>query len=156
MAKIDIFIECKSCGGSGLYKGMCERDKCAVVCTTCKGTGKQRYIMEYEPFIKRKIRGDVERVFGNTCGFVHGDEDYTEDNGNVIEFSKGGVAYDEWLNGTEPLPMEKLYCPKMWTGQEWNSPTCQKNCRPGRSIYNCPMHKSMGQCWKEYKKARKK
>lgn len=37
---IKIECECNACKGTGLYVGMAERDGAAVVCYTCKGTGK--------------------------------------------------------------------------------------------------------------------
>lgn len=33
-----IIIECQACKGTGLYKGMAERDGAAVVCSHCHGT----------------------------------------------------------------------------------------------------------------------
>ena len=39
---IEFDCECESCKGTGLYVGMAEREGSAVVCHTCKGTGKTR------------------------------------------------------------------------------------------------------------------
>ena len=41
--KRTIVIECQACGGTGLYKGMAERDGAAVVCSCCNGTGKTEF-----------------------------------------------------------------------------------------------------------------
>jgi len=150
MAKIEMDITCQSCKGTGLYSGMGESKNCAVVCWKCKGTGKYRYVFEYEPFVERVLRNDIERVFARTCGIKHGAEDYQQKNGDLIEFSKGGASYEDWLNGTEPLPMKALYCPKIWTSQKWNSEKCEKHCHAGMLIHRCPMHSEMDECWKEY------
>ena len=47
-----IIIECSSCKGTGLYKGVSERDNCAVVCSVCNGTGKVDFF--YNEFEGRK------------------------------------------------------------------------------------------------------
>ncbi len=150
MKKIEIDIECQSCDGTGLYQGMGEDKGCAVVCTTCKGTGKYHYVLEYEPFTERKKRTDIKRVFGNTCGFKHGPDDYKAKDGTLFEFSKGGALYKDWLAGEEPKPLKDLYCPKLWTGQRWNSDKCNEHCRPGTSINYCPMKPQMDKCWEEF------
>ncbi len=148
--RIERDIECQSCGGTGLYSGMGESDDCAVVCVKCKGTGKYHYVFEYTPFAGRNHRADIKRVFAKTCGIKHGADDYTPEGGALIEFSKGGASYLEWLDGVELKPMKDLYCPKMWTTQKWDSAKCKEHCRCGTSIHYCPMHDQMAKCWDEY------
>jgi len=51
-----LFCECRSCGGTGLYQGMCEGKGRAVVCLGCNGTGRD--IIVYKPFTgRRRLRG---------------------------------------------------------------------------------------------------
>ena len=149
MKVFEVDIKCQSCEGTGLYVGLAERDGAAVICHVCKGTGKYHHKFTYDEFTERKERGDVCRVFKTTCGFVHSAFDVEVD-GKTIEFSKAGVLYVDWKEGIEPAPLKTLYCPKMWTGQQWNSKTCDKHCLCGSSINNCPNRKNMAQCWDEY------
>ncbi len=55
MKKIELDIECQSCNGTGVYRGMGERDGASVVCFTCDGTGCFKYKFEYTLFKERKI-----------------------------------------------------------------------------------------------------
>lgn len=145
-------IVCQSCGGTGLYVGLAERDGAAVVCWKCKGTGCQFYKFTYEDFVSRKRQEGVARVHKTGAGFCLTTKD-TEVDGKVIEFSKGGVSYDEWLEGNEPKPMKELYCPLQWTGQAWKSPLYCKDHYFGM-ISECPYRKEHGlsPCWAEYAK----
>ena len=149
MKVFEIDIKCQSCNGTGLYVGMAERDGSAVICSTCKGTGKFHHKFSYEEFTEKNKRDDVKRVFKTSCGFMHTPNDAMVE-GKLIEFSKSGVSYKDWLKGDEPLPVKTLYCPKMWTGQKWNSESCEKHCRLGTLINHCPNRENMSQCWKEY------
>lgn len=149
MKVFEVDIKCQSCDGTGLYVGLAERDGAAVVCTTCKGTGKYHHKFTYDEFTARIKRDDVKRVFKTSCGYVQTPDDVEVD-GKTIEFSKSGISYEGWLTGGQPLPLKSLYCPKMWTGQQWNSETCEKHCRCGTSINYCPNRENMAKCWDEY------
>jgi hypothetical protein len=153
MKTFEVDIECKSCGGTGLYVGLAERDGAAMVCSTCKGTGKYHHKFTYKEFKERTKRKDVRRVFKTSCGFVHTPDD-TEVDGKTIKFSQSGVSYEKWLNGGEPLPLKTLYCPKMWTGQKWDSKTCTEHCLVGDSINHCPYRENMAACWDEYENSK--
>src|SRR5271157_2119883 len=102
--KFEADIVCQSCGGTGLYRGMAEYEGCAVICIDCNGTGKDHYVFEYESFKKRKERKDVKRVFKNSCGYGHRAEDFRNEEDEIIEYSKGGCTYEEWLKGIQPKP----------------------------------------------------
>ena len=56
-----IIIECSSCKGTGLYKGVSERDNCAVVCSVCNGTGKVDFF--YNEFEGRKKMNWCKKSF---------------------------------------------------------------------------------------------
>jgi hypothetical protein len=103
---IDQDVECTSCYGTGLYKGCAEKDKAAVICNICNGTGKQHIHYEFNKFEKRKINRDVERVYKTSGGYCITTKDI-----NGIMFSKAGIEYNEWLNGKEPRPIKDLHCP---------------------------------------------
>lgn len=148
---ISLKIECPACQGTGLYIGMAERNGAAIVCHQCKGSGCYHYQYSYKLFTKRKIRNDVKRVFGNSCGYIHSAEDVVAD-GKTIKFSKGGASYQEWLNGKEPEPLKELYCPLQWSGQRWHSPLHCKDNFWGGYISECPKRCDMAKCWELYEK----
>ena len=150
---IKLQIVCQSCSGTGLYIGLAEQDGAAVICFICKGTGCQEYEFKYEDFVSRKKRNDVVRVHKTSGGYCLSGKD-VEVNGVLIEFSKGGVSYEEWLAGKQPTPMKKLYCPLQWTNQQWFSPLYCKDKYFGGLISECPYRKEHGltKCWEEYRK----
>ena len=146
-----ILIQCPECKGTGLYKGMCEQDECAVECTKCHGTGFIYF--QYEPFEARKERTNVKRVFKKTCGFVHSDKNCTCQDGTVLHFEDYGCTYGEWLNGEEPKPMEELYCPYLYYNKGIGSEPldkCRKNLELGMRIPECQCYGEKEKCWKEF------
>ena len=50
---------CTACKGTGIYKGLAERDCFGVVCYRCKGTGKRHEKIEYDDF-----EGKVQNTAG--------------------------------------------------------------------------------------------
>ena len=46
--------QCASCGGTGLYQGMCEKPNEPVVCLSCNGTGCHE--ISYEPYTGRNTK----------------------------------------------------------------------------------------------------
>ena len=153
--EVKLKMECPDCHGSGIYVGMAEKNGCAVVCSTCKGHGF--YFITHRTFTERKIRQDIKRVFKTSCGFVHGPDDVTTEDGTVIKFSEGGCKYDEWLSGKEPEPVRDLYCPYLWTHQSLQSNdvnnlfACRCNTGdgviPGRFVSKCSFWKDKAKCW---------
>lgn len=111
MKIIKLKIECQSCGGSGVYQGMAERDGASVVCHTCDGTGCEDYVFKYEPFKKRVIKKGVKRVFLSGYGYCVGVKPITFDNGITVDFSKEGVSYEEFLQGKMPEHIKCMGCP---------------------------------------------
>lgn len=152
-----IKVKCKSCNGSGLYKGMAENEQCAVVCNDCRGSGWHWF--EYDEFAERTKRNDVQRVFKGTYGFVHSHRDVVDEDFKLIEFSKGGCTYEEWIAGAEPKPVKELYCPYLWTSQHLQSEDVndlyKTRCRAddGKglqwgTISSCGYWKDKAKCWK--------
>ena len=141
----EVDIECQSCNGTGLYVGVCERDGCAVVCHTCNGSGMFHHKFKYKLFTGRKLCNKIERVFKNTCGYVHSAKDCTNQ-GRTIKFSEGGIKYAEWLAGGQPKPMKSLYCPKQWTNQQWS---CEMHDY-GSLITECKQYLDKSKCWDIY------
>jgi hypothetical protein len=60
MERKTVEAECGACGGTGLYRGFCEKRGEAVVCLGCSGSGKVS--ISYTPFIERKQRSDVQTI----------------------------------------------------------------------------------------------
>jgi len=150
MAKIELSIQCKSCGGTGVYVGMAEHEGAAVVCTTCNGTGEQAYKFEYTPFAGRQVRGGVERVYVSGMGYCIAPKKLTFDNIGEIDMSREGVSYNEFWNGKMPGHVEKLGCPMLA-----DQGACDKidgftsECTHG-SLRHCSMQQDKAECWKRF------
>ena len=101
---------CLGCDGTGLYIGRAERDGVAVVCRECRGTGKRECRIEYEEFVGRERRPNVERVVQVNPGVRMG-----EVNGSTAWV--GGMTYEDWLAGKPFVPgmeMREHTCPAEW------------------------------------------
>lgn len=85
-----IDVECQSCSGTGLYRGMCEGPGEAVVCLRCDGSGKA--VIHYKPFTGRQERDGVKTV--------------RRSQGSLIIGPVGGagkaITYDEFKRGKMP------------------------------------------------------
>lgn len=146
-----IRIECPSCKGTGLYKGISERDNCAVICYNCNGKGFVDY--KYNDFNGRKRRPDIERVFESSCGYVLSSKNCTLPNGEVLHFENYGCTYEEWLNGAKPKPMEELYCPYVCYNQGMgNEPLtdCGEERKFCGRISDCIKYKDKALCWQKF------
>lgn len=108
--KLEFVRQCPSCGGTGLYVGLAERDGFGVVCHTCHGTGKEIVSIEYIEFTGRKERQvhTVLEINPGICaalGNGHAKRDF------------GGMPYRDWLAG-KPFPpkseMRQFTCPAWW------------------------------------------
>lgn len=146
---IEIDIECKSCSGTGVYQGMAEQAGAAVVCCTCKGTGKEHYKFSYTEFTKRKQAKDVKRVFQHNPGFVISSDP-----------KFGGMPYKNWENG-ESFPdgseLRQLVCPAWWyQGIDWKKKPNWPHCVSlGQSFSQCQHFPYKDQCWERYDKEKK-
>lgn len=141
-----IEIECKACYGYGIYTGMAERDGSAVVCTTCKGTGKQ--ILEYTPFSERKISYSVTRVVESNPGIVIGESDSTK----LEDF--GGMSYEDWVQGYPfpPKSENRVYtCPAWWyQGVNYKLKPNWDDCLIVGSFSSCKHFSYKEKCWKRF------
>lgn len=89
-----IKTKCKSCGGTGLYRGLVEGNGVAVVCWSCGGLGYREE--EYqEPDLNLKVRQDTLVVVRDCFGYRFPSDD-------VVEFGFPHVTYKEFLNGELP------------------------------------------------------
>jgi hypothetical protein len=149
MKVIEIKEQCKSCGGTGLFVGMGERDGAAVVCHTCNGTGCHEFRHEYEEFTERKARQGVKRVFAANPGVCIGDGIDCK----IEDF--GGIPVTDWEKG-EPFQqdseMRKFTCPAWWNQCTGGDNTPFKKCwdAMGRSFSGCPHFACKAKCWAEF------
>jgi hypothetical protein len=152
-------VKCKTCKGSGLYKGMCEGGASAVECYGCGGKGFSYIRQEFDKFSERKIISCVRRVYHTAGPYRISDEDWATEDGTLIRFSEAGVSYQDWLRGKEPKPIEDLHCPYMHTGQclgykfdvnDLYKTRCDKNLRYGAQISQCKLFHDKAKCWKIY------
>ncbi len=58
MATVD--IQCRECGGSGLYDGCFELKGHPIVCGRCNGSGCEK--LSYTPFVSRKKKRGIKAV----------------------------------------------------------------------------------------------
>ena len=157
---VNIERACGSCGGTGLYVGMAERNGAAVICHTCDGTGKVSHYQKHPKFQGRKKRDGVKRVFKTAGGYSIGAEDVTTKEGKILHFSRFGCSYEDWLKGVKPKPIEELHCPYMHTNQNMqcgDHPAYEvyhKRCRKanilGTWIKDCKLFSDKAECWRLY------
>lgn len=82
--------ECRSCGGSGVYRGFAEPPGVAVVCLNCDGSGCSK--INYTPFTGRKPREGIQEVRRSRGTFI----------GTGVGPTGGSVTYREFVNGKLP------------------------------------------------------
>ena len=141
---------CKSCGGTGLYVGMAERDGAAIMCHTCKGTGCHKFRYEYDEFTGRIDRPGVARVYETNPGICIG-----TGRGHRLE-DFGGIPLKEWeaglpfVSGTEN---RKFTCPCWWFQNadykrkpKW--PECDSSL--GCSFSGCTHFRDKEKCWERF------
>jgi hypothetical protein len=151
-------VPCDRCDGTGLYIGMAEKDGAAVVCYNCDGKGYTDIKEKFEPFVNRKNRKDVNRVYDTAGGYVISSKDVKTEEGLVIKFSEAGCTYKEWVAGETPKPIEDLMCPYQHTNQNLQSEDvnnlyknyCEKYLGWGGYISKCKNRKNMCKCWEIY------
>ncbi len=86
---LKIEVECESCDGTGLYRGMCEPPG-AVVCMGCDGTGCQKLV--FKSFYGLKKRRDVKTVQRSQGTFI----------GTGVGPVGRSITYGQFLEGRRP------------------------------------------------------
>ncbi len=146
MSKIIEFDEqCRSCKGTGLFRGMAEGEGIAVVCYDCKGTGCYHFKREYDEFTGKKQRGGIQRVIEYNPGFGLG-----EGNGYVLS-DFGGMTYEDWISGKPFVPgmeMRHFVCPAWWyQGADYKKKPDWCECMLGGTFRSCPHFHHKDKCW---------
>ena len=153
---IEFDQQCKSCKGTGLYVGICERDGAAVVCHTCNGTGCHHVKIEYDDFESRKEQHDVKRVFEASVGMCIG----KGKNNKYVLSDFGGMPYREWIQDF-PFPpkseMRQFVCPAWWYQSvdydkkpDWDDE--HRQCGWGGSFSGCKYFPEKDGCWHRWDK----
>lgn len=155
-------IECRSCGGTGIYVGMGEQDGASIICRTCNGTGKEEFEFHYNEFTKRKKRKGIKRVYLDGMGYCIAPKKINFENIGEIDLSKEGISYEEFLNGKMPNHIYKLGCPMLADqgachGIKGFVDKCEDlNGGWVGNISSCKNIKNKKECWDRFEKARKK
>ena len=141
---------CKSCEGTGLYVGFAERDKSAVICHTCKGTGCHHFKHEYEEFEAKTPKCNVERVFEVNPGIVIGAGEGLE----LEDF--GGMSFAHWFIG-KPFPLKSENrnhtCPVWWyQSADYKQKPDWPECNGCGSFSGCDRFKNKDLCWIRFDK----
>jgi hypothetical protein len=150
--------ECHDCRGTGVYKGMAEREGFAVECYSCKGTGKHHAKYEYDDFSGKKMRENISTVIKTNPGIVVG----IDETCGITKEHFGGMSYEEWFNG-KPFPlkseMRKYTCPAWWYQSadyklkpDWD--WC--NLSLGRTFSQCRYFDTKEKCWERFDKEQSK
>lgn len=165
MKKIEMEIQCKSCGGTGVYVGMAEREGAAVVCSSCNGTGKCWYAFEYEEFTGRKKKDGVTRVYKSSYEFVIAPKKIRFENLGEIDLSEEGVDYADFLAGSMPGHIKSLVCPMLADQGACHSiegfvDECGRldgqGSLIGRFLSSCAYQRNKATCWERFEQGRKK
>ena len=150
MNKLKIERQCNSCSGSGLYEGFAEKSGAAVVCHTCEGTGKEVITIDNTPFIGRRDKRGIKRVYECNPGIGIG-----EGNGHTLE-EFGGMPYKEWALGLKfpkGSEMRKYTCPAWWyQTSDYNKKPGWDECICSGSFSSCKYFNTKENCWKRFDK----
>ncbi len=140
--------KCRSCGGTGLYVGLGERNGAAVVCHTCKGTGCHKFTHEYEDFTRREDKAGVKRVYQVNPGICIG-----TGNGHRLE-DFGGIPLKEWEAGLPFTPgteNRKFTCPAWWyQSADYTLKPKWDECLGCGAFSACEHFGTKAECWKRW------
>lgn len=142
-----IKIECAECRGTGLYSGMGEDERSAVVCGRCEGTGQEEF--KYNEFTGRKPKPSVEWVYQVNPGIKIG---------GLTPERFGGMPVAAWRKGakfTRGTENRGFTCPAWWyqTADYTRKPDwaeCRVNL--GGAFSHCPSFKTKSACWARWDK----
>lgn len=144
-------IQCKECKGTGLFKGMGERDGWAVVCHKCKGSGCYHFKFEYEAFHGRVKCDNVQQVVEVNPGIVlttrGADRTYTHE-------SFGGQPYESWCKD-EPFPPgsenREFCCPASWyQSADYGAQPKWEECAGVGAFSACRCFRGKAGCWERF------
>ena len=146
--------ECRSCGGTGIYRGLAEGNGFGVVCSICNGTGRQEMRFEYAPFRGRRKVADIVQVIQKNPGIGIG---CSKEKGFDFE-SFGGIPYKDWWDGKKfkhGTEMRNFVCPMWWyqsvdVDKKPNWKVCGNSW--GKSFESCSRFKCKDECWARYDK----
>ena len=147
--KIDIYEKCRACDGTGIYVGIGERNGCGVVCSQCEGTGKHRFIHEYEDFSGRVDRNGITHVLEYNPGIIVG-----EIPGEISLSDFGGMDYADWKDG-KPFPpkseMRKFTCPAWWyQTADYKKKPSWPECACCGPFSRCSKFSEKSECWEKF------
>lgn len=148
---IEFEQQCDSCGGTGVYVGMAERDGSAVICRTCEGTGKYYFKYTYEEFTEKKIKTGIKRVYQNNPGIGIGEKEGTC---KLEDF--GGMSYEDWFAGKKfkkGMEMRKYTCPAWYyQSADYKKKPNWEECIGIGSFSACLSFKNKEKCWEKFDK----
>jgi len=148
--RFEVDAQCGACDGTGLYVGMAERDGAAVVCHSCKGTGKVRRVFEWKDFTERKPRAGVLWVIERNPGISVG----ADKDGEFALSDFGGMSYSEWRGG-HAFPagseMRKFVCPAWWyQSVDYSKKPHWDECIGCGSFSGCKQFGNKAACWEKW------
>lgn len=142
---IEFDQECQSCRGTGLYSGMAESKDTAIVCHTCRGTGKSHFKHTYNEFTGRKGMNGIKRVYQYNPGIGIGENDKL----NLKDF--GGMSHEDWDSGklfSRGSEMRKFVCPAWWyQGVNYDLKPNWEECLGVGAFSGCKQFKQREFCW---------
>lgn len=146
--KIEFNEECPSCKGTGLYTGFAEASRCAVICTTCNGTGCSHFVYTYTPFTRKKRRKGIDHVYAINPGIWLGQSE------KYKHSDFGGVSYKEWLR-TKTFPPKSecrnFTCPAWWyQNADSRKKPKWKECIAMGCFNGCPNFRKKEKCWEKF------
>lgn len=83
-------IECRACGGTGIYSGFAEPEGVAVICVKCRGSGCEE--VTFVPFVRRRGHREIHTVRQSRGSFI----------GTGIGPAGGSITYKEFQQGKMP------------------------------------------------------
>lgn len=136
--------QCPSCNGTGLYVGYLENQSgIAVVCHTCKGTGRITQKIEFKEFHGKKPRTNINKVVRYNPGLSLG---------KTLDF--GGISYKDWASGKKfpkGSEMRKFVCPAWWyQGVDYSKKPQWEECSGCGSFSGCKMFSQKDKCWNKF------
>jgi hypothetical protein len=156
--------QCESCDGTGLYRGFAEKNGFAVVCHTCKGSGKTHVKIEYDDFEGRQERSGVTRVLqtnpGISVGMGQSSSSSYKGNPKFLGLeSFGGLSYEDWKAGKKfgkGTEMRQFSCPAWWyQSVDYDKKPNWKECIGCGSFSSCENFKNKDKCWNKFDKQNK-